>query len=263
MWLAGLPQHSLQAIATELVMSNRQEVTEPQPAAVADQNPCRQQQSVRAADRTPRHLRGYRKQVTQLLMAPRPNEGWVALDSADRACTLVHQQAVAEGGLTQGGEHPAVILDGGGSQMFERVREVAVDPVDCQVAGKPGQAFGQDDQLLAVAGRGSARSSVLRREVQESHGGVRQGASPEGATYPAYADRQPPRKFGTIASWAPLAQLSRRCAAGLQPILRAAILGAVATACLAYAFGTAITLVLLGQFGRARVEFRRGFSRRG
>jgi hypothetical protein len=49
------------------------------------------------------------------------------LDTADRACTIVHQQAVAQGGSSQGGQHPAMVVNRGGGEMTESIRQVRID----------------------------------------------------------------------------------------------------------------------------------------
>lgn len=253
-------------------MPNRQEVAQAQPAAVGHLDPRRQQDSVRAAQRTPRHLRGYRKQVTQFVMAPRPDERWVGLDPSEGATyTAVHQQAVAESGLSQRVQHSAMVLDRGGREMVESFGEISVDPLHGQVAGEPGQTLAEDHKLLPVAGGGASPSSVALGVVNQGDHFVYQlGAAGGGEEYLNAGTQLPPQKSATIPTRAPLAQLDSFgvwwgwATFALRPILSTLWVVSLALALLLHASGCAMTLVLLGQFGRARSELRKGvFPRRG
>lgn len=262
---ARFSQDESQTVASQLVIRDGEHVAKAQAAGIADQNPCRQQDSVRAAQRTPRHLRGYRKQVTQFLVGPRPDQRGVGLDPAERPTyTLVHQEAVAESGLSQGVQHSAVILNGGRSQPMQSVSQIAVDPLLGQVADQPRQALGQDDQLLPVAGGRSHPRSVGGRVGNEgNHFCYWLGTAAEGEEYPADGTHLPPRKIATIPTKAPLAQLSSagewwgRATAALLPILSLAWWVLLALAIVVNASACAATLFLLGHLGRARSELRR------
>lgn len=265
---ARLTQDQGELVATDLIVADGQHVAQPQAAGVSDENPGWQQQLVRAARSTPRHLRGYRKQVPQLLMRPRADERRVSLDPPEGSTyTGVHHEAVAERGLAKGVQHPSVILHGGRSQAMKSLGEVSVDPLLSQVAGQPGQAFAQDEQLLAIAGGSSDSRSVAGGVVQEGDHFVYQlvGAG-EGVSYPQGRHGWHASKSDTIPpalGRAPLAQLNRaggwwgKATAALLPILSALWWVLLASAIVCNASATAATLFLLGQLGSARRELRK------
>ena len=272
---ARFSQNQSELVAPDLIVGDAQHVTETKPTGIADQNPGWQQHAVRTSQRTPRHLRGYRKQVPQFLMRPRTDERRVGLDSAEGPTyTDVHYEAVAESGLAEGVQHSPVILHGGRSQPVKSVGQVSVDTLLGQVASQPRQALAQDEKLLSVAGGSPDASSVSAGKInQRDHFCYELGAALEGEEYLSGGTHLPPRKSATIppsASRAPLAQLSRaggwwgKATAALLPIISLFWWVLLASAIVLNASATAATLFLLGHLGGARSELRKArFPRRG
>ncbi len=265
MMLPRFLQNRCQPIPSQGVVGNGQQIPEAQAAAVGHQDPRWQQDSVRAMQRTPRHLRGYRKQMAHLVMGPSSDHRKGVLDTADRACTIVHQQAVSEGGFSQGTEHTPVVMHGGGGEMTESVRQVRIDPIDSQIGHSPRQSLGQDDQLLGVSGAGAHPHGVVNGEVSEVLGhGVSLGG--RGKNVHPLGTVGHPGKIATILHMAPLAQLDRvgrssPLSGWLSRILRGAVLASLVTIIFLHGVGTLLTFLALGQLGRAAVLFRRGLRR--
>lgn len=269
MLLASFLQNRSQAIPSQGVVGDGQHVAQPQAAAVAHQNPRRQQDAVRAMQRTPRHLCGYRKQVPHLSMRPRADHRQGVFDTADRACTIVHQQAVSEGGFAKGAEHSSVVVNRGGGEMTQRFGEVGIDVVDCQITYPPMQSLGQDKELLRVAGTSPRTEGIGPRKIRQGHGfcGVKiSGVIPAlgGEDIAHFQSANPP---GMIQfRMAPLAQLdsvgrSVPPSGWISRIIHAAVLASLVAVLFLNAVGTLLTLLALGQLGRAAVLFRRFFGR--
>ena len=265
MRLASFLQHRSQTIPAQGIVGNGQQIPEPQPAAVAHQNPCRQQDSVRAIERTPRHLRGYRKQVTHLLMGPRANHRQAVLDTADRPCTIVHYKAVAQGGFPQGGQHPAVVVNRGGGEMIQSCGQVGIDVVYSQIGHPPGESLRQHNELLRVSGGSPRAEGIGSGEINQGHAGFEGldgGATGTvgGKNIPHWDCANPPGKIGSHK--APLAQLDSIGRSGppsgwLSRILKGGVLALLVALIFLHGVGTLLTLLALGQLGRAAVLFRR------
>ena len=266
MLLPRFLQDRCQPIPSQGIVGNCQQITQTQAAAVAHQDPCRQQDSVRAMQRTPRHLCGYRKQVPKLVMGPSADHRKGVLDTADRPCTIVHQEAVAQGGSSQGGQHPSMIVNRGGGEMTESIRQVGIDVGDSQLAHPPGEAFGQDDQLLAVAGTSSRPESIVLCKLSERHAAFCSSVDPvvAGEITPSCQSSKPFAIFSPHN--APLAQLDRVGRSGplhgwLSRIIRGVTLALLAVSIFLNGVGTLLTLLALGQLGRAAVHIRRSLRK--
>jgi hypothetical protein len=269
MLLPSLLQNRSQTIPSEGIVGDGQHVTQPQAAGVTHQNPRRQQDSVRAMDRTPRHLRGYRKQVSHLRMRPSTDHRQSVFDTADRPCTIVHYKSVAQGGFPQGAEHPAVIVNRGGGEMTKSIRQVGVDVIDGQIGHPPGESLRQHNELLRVAGTSPRTEGIGSGEINQCHagfagmdGGVTGTTS--GEIIPHCDSANPPGKISSHR--APLAQLDRigRCSpprGWLARIIGGAALASLVLLIFLHGVGTLLTLLALGQLGRAAVLFRRSYRR--
>jgi len=265
MLLPRFLQDRRQTIPSEGIVGDGQHIPEPQAGTVAHQNPCGKQDSVRAMQRTPRHIRGYRKQVTHLRMSPRADHRQTVFDTADRACTIVHQQAVAQGGFPQGTEHTPVVVDCGGSEMIQSCGQVSVDVIDGQIGHPPREPLGQDDELLRVTGGSPRAEGVGFGKINQGHaefagtGGGGCGTT-GGKIIPHWACANPP---GMIRSHkAPLAQLDRvgrsvPPSGWISRMIRGAVLASLVTVIFLHGVGTLLTFLALGQLGRAAVLFRR------
>lgn len=266
MLLPRFLQNRSQTIPSQGIVGDGQHVPQPQAAAVANLNPCWKQDSVRAVKRTPRHLCGHRKQCSHLFMGPRADHRKGVLDTANRPCTIVHQEAVAEGGSSQGGQHPAMVVDRGGGEVIQSMSQVRIDIGDGQVANPPSEPLGHHNELLPVSGASPRLEGVSLRELSHSH--IVFGKSVDlvegGDTTPTSGTVQPPAILP--AHNAPLAQLDRIGRSGphsgwLSRIVEGALLALLVTLIFFHAVGTLLTLLALGQFGRALVLFRRGLRR--
>ena len=266
MLLPSFLQNRSQTIPSQGIVGNGQQITQAQTAAVTDENPCGKQDSVRAMQRTPRHLRGYRKQMSHLVMGPRADHRQGVLDTPDRACTIVHYKAVSEGGSSQGGQHPAVIVDRGGGEMTKSIRQVRIDVADGQVGHPPREPLGQDNELLTVAGGRPRLEGVSLRELSESH--VSFGKSVDlvegGQITPSTGTIKPSAILSDHK--APLAQLDRvgrsiPPSGWISRIIRGAVLASLVLLIFLHGVGTLLTLLALGQLGRAAVLFRRGLRK--
>lgn len=262
MRLLSLLQHGCQPIPAQGVVGDRQHVAQPQAAAVAHQNPRGKQDLVRTMQRTPRHLRGHRKQVTHFVMGPCANEWQGVLDTANRPCTIVHQQAVSEGGFPQGTEHTPVVVDCGGSKMIQGMREVRIDVGDGQVANPPAESLSHHNELLSVAGASPHSEGVRLSVLPDGHGvcGNFVDLDEGGETTPSCGFRKSPAILGSHK--APLAQLDSVGRSGpprgwLSRIVEGAFLALLVALIFCQAVGTLLTLLALGQFGRALVLVRR------
>ena len=266
MLLPRFLQNRSQTIPSKGIVGDGQQIPEPQTAAVTHQNPCGKQDSVRAMQRTPRRLRGYRKQMRHLVMSPRADHRQGVLDTPDRPCTIVHYQAVSEGGSSQGGQHPAMVMNRGGGEMTKSIRQVGVDVADGQVGHPPREPLCKHNELLTVSGGRPRLEGVSLRELTHSHGGF-------GDCVNLVEGGQITPSTGTIKTpailsdhKAPLAQLDRigRCSpprGWLARIVGGAVLALLALLIYLHAVGTLLTLLALGQFGRAAVLVRRGLRR--
>jgi hypothetical protein len=266
MRLASFLQDRSQTIPSQGIVGDGQQVAQPQTAAVTDENPCGKQDSVRAMQRTPRHLRGYRKQMSHLVMGPRADHRKGVLDTPDRACTIVHHKAVSEGGSSQGTEHTPVIMHRGGGEMIQSLGQVSVDVADGQVGHPPREPLGQNNELLPVSGASPRLEGVSLRELSESHGDIGDCVDlVEGGQITPSAGTGKPSAILSDHK-APLAQLDSVGRCSPPPGWLARIVGGTLLALLAplrflNAVGTLLTLLALGQLGRAAVLTRRLFRR--
>ena len=266
MLLPRFLQNRSQTIPSQGIVGDGQHVPQPQAAAVANLNPCWKQDSVRAVKRTPRHLCGHRKQCSHLFMGPRADHRKGVLDTANRPCTIVHQEAVAEGGSSQGGQHPAMVVDRGGGEVIQSMSQVRIDIGDGQVANPPSEPLGHHNELLPVSGASPRLEGVSLRELSHSHvvigNFVDLGVG--GETTPSCGSSKPSAILGSHN--APLAQLDSvgRCSpprGWLARILGGAVLALLVVVIFLHGVGTLLTLLALGQLGRAAVLFRRGLRR--
>lgn len=236
-----------------------QQVTEPQPAAVGYQNPCREQDSPRASQRTPRFLRGYRNQLQYVRMAPRRGVRCGTLDTPQLADYCTPDQSLLGGEPQQGLQHPPMVCDGLRGKMIQGIGQIGIDCVGRKVFCPPSQTAAENLHLLQIAGASPNPVDIRFRELQHGHGGGPQGVTgkilscDEGAT--------PPRTPSSIGSeyvsdalvWAS----SRRWL-----ILRRAWQTALSVARLSRLSGLLLTAGLLGQSGREGSAPRRGLSKK-
>jgi hypothetical protein len=120
--------------------------------------------------------------------------------------------------------------------------------------------------LLPVAGASPRLEGVSLRELSESHVvfGKFVDLVEGGETTPTFGSRKSPAILGS--HMAPLAQLDRVGRSGppsgwLSRILRGAVLALLVVVIFLHGVGTLLTLLALGQLGRAAVLFRRGLRR--
>lgn len=266
MLLLSLLQNRSQPIPSQGVVGYGQKVAQPQTAAVAHQNPCRQQDLQRAVERAPRRLRGYRKQMPDLVMGPGADHRQRVLDTADAMCTIVHHKPVSEGGFPQGAEHPSMVVDRGGGEMTKSVSQVRIDVVDGQVAHPPSEPLGQHNELLSVVGASPHAEGVALSELPDGHVlfGKAVDLGEGGQATPSCGLHKSPAILP--GHNAPLAQLDRigrssPLSGWLSRILEGALLALLVALIFFHAVGTLLTLLALGQFGRALVLFRRGLRR--
>jgi len=239
-----------QPVSTDGVVADGKHIAQPKAAAVADEDPRGHQYASWTTPKVPRHLRGYRKQLPNLVMRPSADDGQGPFDPSQGRCyTAVHQQAVLGSGTTECVQHSSVVGDGGGSEMREGVGQVGVDAVSRKVFDLPRQALAEDAKLLPVSG-GASRSSVVGNGVvQQSHGRVA-----------LVGNNTPHLESGTPSSigycgYSPLL-------VGGRTILRVLWVALLATLIFLHQTGLALTALLLGQFGVALVEWRRLCRRR-
>ena len=260
MWPAGLSENECHSIATEGVMPNRKQITEPKATAVGHRDPCGKQDSPRAGVSAAPKARRHRHQVTNLNVAPRSRQGKRALDATNRLCTIVHYQPVSEGCPPKGDQHPAVVQNCGRGEAMESLSQVAVNVLDGQVGSRPGQPLGQNPELLNVAGASPNLHRVVKSELGESHGGASFGGdlspdrrgveTPLGNRYnPNMLTRTPSSiVYGTLTG----------ALAGEHKILRLAFLAALTVALFLNRSGVVLTLLVLGQLGGPIKEVFRG-----
>jgi len=270
MLLPRFLQNRSQTIPSQGIVGDGQHVTQPQAAGVAHQNPRWQQDAVRAMQRTPRHLRGYRKQLPHLSVRPSADHRQSVFDTPDRPCTIVHQKAVAQGGFPQGTEHTPVVVNRGGGEMIQSLGQVGVDVIDGQIGHPPGESLRQHNELLSVAGRSPRAEGIGSGELLQSHGefagtvwSVSHGVG--GKDIPPCDSANPPGMLNG-SHRAPLAQLdsvgrSIPPTGWISRIIRGAVIALLVTLIFLHGVGTLLTLLALGQLGRAAVLFRRSLRR--
>lgn len=241
-------------------MSNCKHIPKTKATAVGHRDPGGKQDLPRAGASAAPKARRHRHQVTNLGVAPRSRQGKRALDATNRLCTIVHYQPVSEGCPPQGDQHPAVVQDCGGGKGMESRSQVAVNVLDGQVRGGPGQPLGQHPELLNVAGTGPNLHGVVKGELGQMHG----GAFLEGNLSPDGRGVEPPRYnpdmltrtpssigYGTLAG-------ALAWALGDHKILRLAFLAALTSALWLNRLGVVCTLLVLGQLGGSLKEVFRG-----
>jgi hypothetical protein len=188
------------------------------------------------------------------------------LDTPDRACTIVHYKAVSEGGSSQGTEHTPVIVNRGGGEMIQSLGQIRIDVADGQVGHPPREPLGQNNELLTVAGGSPRLEGVSLRELSESH--VSFGKSVDlvegGQITPSTGTIKPSAILSDHK--APLAQLDRvgrsiPPSGWISRIIRGAVLASLVLLIFLHGVGTLLTLLALGQLGRAAVLFRRGLRK--
>lgn len=244
-------------------MSNCKHIPKTKAAAVGHRDPGGKQDLPRAGVSAAPKARRHRHQVTNLGVAPRSRQGKRALDATNRLCTIVHYQPISEGCPPQGDQHPAVVQDCGGGQGMESLSQVAVNVLDGQVRGGPGQPLGQHLELLNVSGTGTNLHRVVKGELGECDGGSSFGGvlspdargveTPLGNRYnPQMLTRTPSSiGYGTLAG-------ALAWALGDHKILRLAYLAALTVALFLNRSGVVLTLLVLGQLGGPIKEVFRG-----
>lgn len=244
-------------------MSNCKHIPQAKATAVGHRDPGGKQDLPRAGVSAAPKARRHRHKVTNLNVAPRPRQGQRALDATNRLCTIVHYQPISEGCPPQGDQHPAVILHRGRSKGMESLSQVAVNFLDGQVGGGPGQPLGQHPELLNVAGTGPNLHGVVKGELGEMHGGVflwgnlspdrRVFETPLGNRYNPKMLTRTPSSIGYSTLTGALAW-----ALGDHKILRLAFLAALTSALWLNRLGVVCTLLVLGQLGGSLKEVFRG-----
>lgn len=269
MRLAGLVQDQCDTLSTDGLMPQRKQIAQSQTAGIADSDPGWQQHAVLAGQRTPRHIRCHRKQQPKLAVSPRPDNRKEVLDTANRPCTLVHQQTLSDCGTAQCPEHASVVVYGGGREAMKSSSQIGVDVRDRQVDDVPVHLAGQNDQLLPIPLRGSASQGVGLSVGNEGDGAssVRGLCGGELRDSTGFSGRwNTLRKIATLGHSAPLAQLDRiggngwdmrPSREGRSTILGALLFLATSAADLAGTLGELATLVLLGHFRSARSRWSR------
>ena len=245
-------------------MTNCKHIPKTKAAAVGHRDPCGKQDSPRAGVSAAPKARRHRHQVTNLGVAPRSRQGQRALDATNRLCTIVHYQPISEGCPPQGDQHPAVVQDCGGGQGMESLSQVAVNVLDGQVGGGPGQPLGEDLELLHVAGAGPDLHGIDKGVLGERHGSGafsggdlspdRRGVeTPLGNRYNPQMLTRTPSSIGYSTLTGALAW-----ALGDHKILRLAFLAALTSALWLNRLGVVCTLLVLGQLGGSLKEVFRG-----
>ena len=244
-------------------MSNCKHIPQAKATAVGHRDPGGKQDLPRAGVSAAPKTRRHRHQVTNLGVAPRSRQGQRALDATNRLCTIVHYQPISEGCPPQGDQHPAVVQDCGGGQGMESLSQVAVNVLDGQVGGGPGQPLGQHPELLNVAGARPNFHGVVKGKLGEMHGGASCGGdlspdgrgveTPLGNRYnPQMLTRTPSSiGYGTLAG-------ALAWALGDHKILRLAFLAALTSALWLNRLGVVCTLLVLGHFGESLKDVFRG-----
>ena len=244
-------------------MTNRKHISQPQPAAVGHRDPCGQQDIPPAVPGAAPKARRHRHQVTNLGVAPRSRKRKRALDATNRLCTIVHYQPLSEGCMPKGDQHPAMVLNCGRGQGMESLSQVAVNVLDGQVGGGPGQPLGQHPELLNVAGTGPNLHGVVKGELGQMHGGAFSGGdlspdrrgveTPLGNRYNPQMLTRTPSSIGYSTLTGALAW-----ALGDHKILRLAFLAALTSALWLNRLGVVCTLLVLGQLGGSLKDVFRG-----
>ena len=146
---------------------------------------------------------------------------------------------------------------------MESLSQVAVDVLDGQVRGGPGQALSQHPELLNVSGAGPNFHGVVKGELGECDGGSSFGGvlspdargveTPLGNRYnPQMLTRTPSSiGYGTLAG-------ALAWALGDHKILRLAYLAALTFAMFLNRSGVVLTLLVLGQLGGPLKDVFRG-----
>jgi hypothetical protein len=243
-------------------MPDGQQITEPQPAAVGHQNPCREKDSPRAARRTPRHLRGYRKQFQDVCMAPRGGVWSGTLDAPQLPHYCTADQSLLGGEPQQGLEHSPVVGDSLRGKTLQGIGQIGVDCVGRKVFCPPSQTAAENLELLTVSGSAADSVDVRLGKCQHVHGVA--PLSVVGKIISCPRGTTPPRTPSSIVSgyvsgalaWA----ASRRWL-----ILRRAWQTALSVARIVHASGLFCVALLLGQLGEFFMEGtspRRGISQK-
>ena len=244
-------------------MPNCKHIPQAKAAAVGHRDPGGKQDLPRAGVSAAPKARRHRHQVTNLGVAPRSRQGKRALDATNRLCTIVHYQPISEGCPPQGDQHPAVVQDCGGGQGMESLSQVAVNVLDGQVRGGPGQPLGQHPELLNVSGTGTNLHGVVKGELGECDGGSSFGGvlspdargveTPLGNRYNPQMLTRTPSSIGYSTLTGALAW-----ALGDHRILRLVYLTALTSALWLNRLGTVCTLLVLGHFGESLKDVFRG-----
>jgi len=242
-------------------MAKRQHISEPQTAAVGHKNPGWKQNLPSTFLGSARHFLGCRDQSAYLFMAPRTGQRTRALDTANLACTIVHQQVASEGSTAEGDQHPPVILNRLWSKAMESLSQVAVDVGNGQFTDLPRQSFGQDAKLFRVPGGSPGLHGVVKGEVVKQHGKAPQWwqvffPMTEVFSTPLQSSYNPNMFTGTPSSivYGTLRSALVWCVLRDHRILRLAFLAALTTALWLNRLGLVCTLLVLGHLGEAIKE---------
>lgn len=146
---------------------------------------------------------------------------------------------------------------------MESLSQVAVNVLDGQVRGGPGQSLCQDSELLNVSGTGTNFHGVVKGELGECDGGSSFGGvlspdargveTPLGNRYNPQMLTRTPSSIGYSTLTGALAW-----ALGDHRILRLAFLAALTSALWLNRLGVVCTLLVLGQLGGSLKEVFRG-----
>jgi hypothetical protein len=206
MGLAGFALGQEEPMATDLVMSDLEEVAQAEPCGIGHQDPRRQEDPVLAAAETALHLLGRRYPASYASMVDGRRAWQRNLDPAQRTEYTLVQVALLCCEAHERTQHAAMIVDRGGSKMSGRIVQIGVDLVRREIGGNPMQATAEDNELLAVA-RGSAYAAAIPDgKVQDTHGAY---SRRRGAYRQSGDSASAPQNRYNRTSKGQLAQLSR------------------------------------------------------
>jgi hypothetical protein len=190
--------------------------------------------------------------MKNLPMVPRDRKFSGTLDTAEPTCTIVHQQANADGLAAKSGEHSPVVCDGLRRETMESVGQVLVNLLGCKVGGGPVEPPAQDGHLVDVPVAGSYAAAVGNGKLGKGHWSDLSRLEISACKRMDYAtSRSSARSSGVystlygVVAWGVLRD---------HKILRLAFLAALTTALWLNRMGLVCTLLVLGQFGESLRE---------
>lgn len=244
-------------MATDLVVTNSEQVSGSQAGAVCGENPRRKQDAVWAGERAARHLSCCGNPLADGRVVQRNRARLGGLDpSQGTQYTLVHVTLISCE-VHQRPQHASVVGYGGGSEMFKSRVQVVIDAVRGQVAGLPWQAATEDDELLQVAGASANAAPVGAGKFYDGHGAHSQRVG----DYPVPRPTSTPPQIRYNPPMGQLAQLYSRWVVWLSlrrwTILRGLHLTLLCVCLYLHRVESALGLLALGQLADAIREFRR------